>query len=297
MGFSLPQHGNSDKFFSYSSPSSCSDVYSFVIKDPKYFGFKNPNSVHGLYCFPRLAQFSFLTRPERCWKLTKYYIGYDPIDETYKALSMPIYPNHKPKKQNSHLPWVLILGKDQESWRFVEYSFEHVSFPYGKCINGVLYYEAFRILGSSYGFVMSFHVRAEKFNMIQVPWKVSRGYLLTYQGKLACLVSHTNNAFILLWVLEDADRHEWLFRKPFPLNDPVSQTSLYLSGATDAGEFVYVPKTLLSPFDVLYFDPLRNSFRRLIYQGIAEEEFRRRNGLGNGRLDDLPNHIETLMSL
>ncbi|CAL9219824.1 unnamed protein product [Arabidopsis halleri] len=74
--------------------------------------------------------------------------------------------------------------------------------------------------------------------IIQLPWKLCQGYLLTYEGKLASLSSSTNmDAFISLWVLEEAESHEWSFRKfslPFPLDDPISHTLLKLTGVTEA---------------------------------------------------------------
>lgn len=206
-------------------------------------------------------------------------------------------------QKNSNHPRVLTLGSAQESWRSIKGSFEHYSYTHGQCINGVLYYESFLKYDSAHSFIVSFHVRSEKFNKIQVPWKLCRGYLLTYEGKLASLVYTTNmDAFISLWVLEDVESHEWSFRifsLPFPLDDPISHTLLILTGVTEAGEFVYAPTTLENPFHALYFDPQRNSFRRVIYEGIADNEFRRRNGLGNKplrRLHIFPNHVGSLMS-
>ncbi|EFH60826.1 predicted protein [Arabidopsis lyrata subsp. lyrata] len=179
------------------------------------------------------------------------------------------------RTKNSNHPRVLTLGSAQESWRSIKGSFEHYSYTHGQCINGVLYYESFLKYDSAHSFI----------------------------GKLASLVYSTNmDAFISLWVLEDAESHEWSFRifsLPFPLDDPISHTLLILTGVTEAGEFVYAPTTLENPFHALYFDPQRNSFRRVIYEGIADNEFRRRNGLGNKplrRLHIFPNHVGSLMS-
>ncbi|CAH8264971.1 unnamed protein product [Arabidopsis lyrata] len=182
-------------------------------------------------------------------------------------------------------------------------SFEHFPCRHGRCINGVVYYEAWLKPDCTQRFVMSFHVRSEKFNMIKVSWRGPRGLLLAYQGKLAYHRSSHHDAFISLWVLEDAERHEWSFKHfslPFPLKDPISKTTLCLGSVTDAGEFIYVPQNLLGPFHALYFDPKTNTVRRVIYQGVADDEFRRRHGLGNKTLEGLhifPDHIESLLSM
>ncbi|XP_023644473.1 putative F-box protein At1g47790 [Capsella rubella] len=134
----------------------------------------------------------------------------------------------------------------------------------------------------------------------------SEGILLAYQGKLALawqasVISF--DPFISLWVLEDAERHEWSFKRlslPFPLEDPFLETSLFLKGVTSAGEFVYASSSWsvsFDPFHALYFDPKRNTVRRVIYQGLAEPEFRR-DGLGKVvTMSMFPDHIESLLSV
>ncbi|EOA28580.1 hypothetical protein CARUB_v10024807mg [Capsella rubella] len=103
--------------------------------------------------------------------------------------------------------------------------------------------------------------------------------------------------------MEDAERHEWSFKRfslPFPLEDPISKTSLCLKGVTSAGEFVYAPSSWFGPFHALYFNPDRNTVRRVIDQGLADDEFRRRHGLGNKELYALstfPDHVESLLSV
>jgi len=47
-------------------------------------------------------------------------------------------------------------------------------------------------------------------------------------------------------------------------------------------------------------NPKRNSVRRVIYQGVADDEFRLRYGLGNKTLEGLhtfPDHFECLLSV
>ncbi|EOA28342.1 hypothetical protein CARUB_v10024543mg [Capsella rubella] len=308
LAFSLPQQGNSD---------NCSPVDSYVIKCPKNCEYSHyMSSAHGVYCFhgdgklgiwnPTTRQFSTLTKPESCWEYTLGFVGYDPIDGTYKVVCMPeVYSSTYPEPRNQAR--VLTLGRGQKSsWRFIQGSFEHFPRLGGRCIKGVLYYEAHLSSDLTHRIVMSFHVKSEKFKMIQVPWSQSEGILLAYQGKLALAWQASEfsfDPFISLWVLEDAERHEWSFKRlslPFPLEDPILETSLFLKGVTSAGEFVYASSSWsvsFDPFHALYFDPKRNTVRRVIYQGLAEPEFRR-DGLGKiVTMFMFPDHIESLLSV
>lgn len=123
------------------------------------------------------------------------------------------------------------------------------------------------------------------------------------EGKLVSVLSLGDD--ITMWTLaEDAEKAEWscIRRKlPFPSYDPVSETWLELMGINDAGEFIYVQSAVEKgiPFRILYFDAKGNSFRRVVVEGVADDQFRRRNGLGDEPLDitcAYPNHIENLTS-
>ncbi|CAL9240151.1 unnamed protein product, partial [Arabidopsis halleri] len=170
---------------------------------------------------------------------------------------------------------------------------------------GVLYYGATYLDDDDlYIYIlMSFDVRTEKFDMIRLPFDDFWGTLITYKGSLACLDSYNlmgNDDGITLWILEDAEQNQWSYKHfltPFARN----LKNIYrIYGVTDAGEFIYVPCTFLKSFVILYFDPGRYSLRRVEFKGIADEEFRFSNGLGNKRLRALytfPNHVESLTSL
>ncbi|KAJ4907333.1 F-box associated ubiquitination effector family protein [Raphanus sativus] len=120
-------------------------------------------------------------------------------------------------------------------------------------------------------------------------------------GKLTCLVSLGDD--LNMWTLEHAEKHEWSHRHvclPFPRHDPVSKTRFTFRGVNGAGEFMYVPLALANPFHIIYFDPKGNSFRRCVVDGVADEQFRRLNGLGDEPLpiaSAYSNHVETLMTL
>ena len=62
-----------------------------------------------------------------------------------------------------------------------------------------------------------------------------------------------------------------------------------LKGCTYAGEFIYVPSRFRKSSYIVFYDPVRNSFRRLKTEGIVDREF------GN-TMHAFPNHIESPMS-
>ncbi|XP_024006236.1 putative F-box protein At1g47730 [Eutrema salsugineum] len=313
--FSLPQHNpNPNESYSYYSSQP---IDSYHMTYPKRCSFTmKTESVHGLICFqrsanpivwnPSIRKLLPLPKPDKTWKDIKVFLGYDPVEGKHKVMCMPGHPNSSDECR------VLTLGSsDQEPWRRVKCSHNHSPFTgkrkgvyHGRCINGVLYYLAH--LGNEW-VIMSFDVRSEKFiNVITIPYLWPKIYwyrmmvmMISYQGKLACVGSSGNS--ISLWILEDAEKQEWS-------NDIFSPLSNYdqglqnfkLVGVTDDGELVYVQNTAFKCVPVIYVDPKRQTFRRIEFRGIADDDFRQRNGLGDRRLRDLqsfPNHIETLLSL
>ncbi|ESQ34650.1 hypothetical protein EUTSA_v10009934mg, partial [Eutrema salsugineum] len=297
--FSIPQNQNSDN-------QPVVDSYEMTI--PTNYCLSCTDSVHGLICItrprrveiwnPTMRRVATLPRPKTGGKDTHGFLGYDPIDGTYKVLCMPTFHlRHKGKYQ----PLVFTLGGAQDSWRVIHGVTEHYPLQCGKCINGVVYYVASLEIDGAAWFLVSFHVRSEKMSMIQVPWSHNRGFLSLYQGKLARVTSNADD--ITMWILEDAEKHEWSckhFHLPFPSNDPVSNTFLRLKGVNDADELIYVPRKLVNPFHILYYHPGRNSFRRVIVDGVADEQFMRRNGLDDKTslitISAYSNHIDTLLS-
>ncbi|XP_056862402.1 putative F-box protein At1g47730 [Raphanus sativus] len=285
--------------------------YSMLCPD-RYFFF-NSESVHGLICVEKLGhpqiwnpttrRFSTLPIPARSWKDGSVsFLGYDPVDSTYKVLSLSCDGRRRPRK-----PRALTLGGDGAGrWRVIEGVPEHAPFPFGAlCVNGVLYYLAAPTSPEHYTnqSLACFHVRSEKLSMIKVPWNLTSGFrsLVHCGNKLTCLVSLGDD--LNMWTLEHAEKHEWSHRHvclPFPRHDPVSKTRFTFRGVNGAGEFMYVPLALANPFHIIYFDPKGNSFRRCVVDGVADEQFRRLNGLRDKPLpiaSAYSNHVETLMTL
>ncbi|KAG7594429.1 F-box associated domain type 3 [Arabidopsis thaliana x Arabidopsis arenosa] len=242
---------------------------------------------------------SFQSRPNL---LLFFKEGYEPVEGKHKVVCMPCGRGYYDECQ------VLTLGSDQESWRTVKTNHKrgpvtvHRTICYGqcRCINGVIYYLA------SINFVtviMSFDVRSEKFDVIDIPWdnQLWPMMIISYEGRLACLSSNGNNSRSM-WVLEDAQKHEWSSYNLLPIShyDPGSEDLFKLIGITIDGELIYVPRAVFKSFDVIYIDPKRKTFRRVEYRGIGDKDFRQRNELGDKPLRGLqfyPNHIETLMSM
>lgn len=259
--FSVPQNQNSDN-----KPVV---VDRYVTPYPKNYSLLCTESVHGLICFsglgtlmiwnPTMRRILTLPKPNRgSWRRhTIDFLGFDPIDDTYKVLS--VSASLCPEGGNK--PQVLTLNGAHESWRVIQDISQHCPLWRGQCINGVLYYGAYLKLDCADNFLVAFHVRSEKMSMIKVLWTHCGTFLVPYHGKLASVTSKADA--ITMWVLEDAEKHEWSCKHlhlPFPCSDPVSKNHLRLSGVNDAGEFVYVPFYLVNPFHILYFDPKRNSF-------------------------------------
>ncbi|KAF8050860.1 hypothetical protein N665_1862s0015 [Sinapis alba] len=274
-------------------------------------------SVHGMICStisltlevwnPTIRRTVTLPHPQRGWSNMSCFLGFDPIDATYKVLSMPRYPY---STKGDKRPRVLTLTGDHhdQSWRVIQEIPEHVPYCPGQhIINGFIYYLASLKPHSNDYILVSFHVRSEKMSMIKVPWyhiyiDTPNIFPVLYQGKLACVISLPND--IRIWILEDAEKHEWSyknFHQPFPRYDEVSQGFLELRGFNDAGELIYLPSRLVDPVQILYFDPNTDSYRSVVVEGLVDDQFRRRNGIGENdilrTLAVYSNHIETLMSL
>ncbi|ESQ44682.1 hypothetical protein EUTSA_v10003356mg [Eutrema salsugineum] len=266
---SVPQNRQISKEPSDSSPQP---IYRYHIKLPvgDYSYFSPTESVHGLICFqesatpivwsPSKRQFLPLPNPglTEDWDHINVFLGYDPVTSKHKVMCIPIWGS-------SNVCRVLTLGSAQESWRTVKINHKHCLYiqTYGRYIKGIIYYVA-SIPRKKVWVIMSFDVRSEKFNMIHLPspWDIRNDMLITYMGKLACVYENNGRR---LWILEDAEKHEW-------------------SSVTHAGEFIYAPSTFHKQYYILFFDPVRKSFRRFIFKGSR--------GMSNAHA--LPNHIDSL---
>ena len=97
----------------------------------------------------------------------KSYLGYDPLEDKHKVLYLVYWKNYI-------LPLVLTLGA-QDSWRIVTKGRCPTHFPrgeFGRCFNGVLYYE---------DIIMSFDFKSESFSPINYPECPHFQYHFRYQ--------------------------------------------------------------------------------------------------------------------
>ncbi|XP_010501884.1 PREDICTED: F-box protein At1g48060-like [Camelina sativa] len=297
--------------YSYSS-SQILDSYYTTYPKSVCFTIKT-ESVHGLICFqrgtkpilwnPTMRNFLPLPKPDKSWETLTIFLGYDPVEGKHKLVSMQ-------SDRVSDECRVLTVESGEKSWRTVKNNYKHRPCRgirkdnYGpcRCIDGVLYYRA--EIGPN-KIIMSFDVKSEKFHTITLPWRggFEPTMMVSYKGKLAYLGCHSYENSLLMWVLEDAEKSEWSSHSFLPIShyDRGAENNFKLIGTTNDGELIYVPNTVFESFDVVYIDPVRETFRRVKYKGVADKEFRQRNGLGADKafrgVQYSPNHIETLMSL
>ncbi|WZZ80052.1 hypothetical protein YC2023_100624 [Brassica napus] len=133
--------------------------------------------------------------------------------------------------------------------------------------------------------VVSFDIRSEEFNMIQVP-KLHEDApvdtpdltLLELGGK-ATLCDPTNlrdKGVLALWTLEDVGSKKWssksLVLKPsqLPLVDSIT---FRVKGTTQNGKVFLIPKDFLSPFHILSYDMQNNDMRKIEIKGIPDVWF------------------------
>ncbi|XP_019085076.1 PREDICTED: putative F-box protein At5g44220 [Camelina sativa] len=254
----------------------------------------NSSSVHGLFCYGTASASALvvynpttrrsITLPELDPQslVMKHFLCYDPIGCVYKVLCLTvprlILQETKPVDVE-HVLQVLTLGNGNNSWKVIEDPYDHFPIFSHICINGVLYYEA--TTDSKEASVMSFDVRSEKFDLFKAPGDADGvlGCLSTmtrYQGKLAILSTEISaNGSMVLWVLEDSLKHEWskkVFVLPSSWTSHLAHCPLDLHrfvNVTDAGEFILAPMPLLiSPYYVLYYDPKKNTVRKVVVEGF-----------------------------
>ncbi|XP_019099460.1 PREDICTED: putative F-box protein At1g32660 [Camelina sativa] len=309
-------------FFSFShdegeehKSSSSSLVPSFEMAIPTTFSFYRQflASFHGILAV-ELDSLMIMCNPsmEQVVKLPgdpiASFVGYDPIDDQFKALSCCAtswndYDGHLDHK-------VLTVGSGQ-GWRPIK----GTPLPYREslanvCINGFLYYAAFFTQTTGAAFVR-FDVRSEELSFIRAPSVVlPRGnetVFLEYKGKLASIVRLPYGRFpsFDLWILEDAEKPEWSKQTcafPSSVWDDIECGEISFPGTNKAGEIIVAPTKLsrhVRPFYIFYYNVQTQNIRRVRLLGIGDsDEFRRSYGF-NPKLEDYfvriaHQHVESL---
>ncbi|CAH2048196.1 unnamed protein product [Thlaspi arvense] len=229
-------------------------------------------------------------------KLTYKYLGYDPIDDQYKAMCMTVSRRGHHGGDVEHK--VLTLGGGRGdvktlSWRIMEDNTEpYVPYTKGTCINGIVYYGATR--PNTNGVIVCFDVRFEKISLMNPPlniksWEVGTS-LINYKGKVAII--HTtplrDSYEIIVWILENVKTHEWSKKTrffPHSSSDTIDMSSYSFIGINETREIILAPKLMprnLEAFYIFYFDLTSQGIRRVRVEGLADdEEFKRHYGIGN----------------
>lgn len=120
--------------------------------------------------------------------------------------------------------------------------------------------------------------------------------LVSYKGKLGWIILESN--LYKLRVLEDAEKEEWSCKDchlPVSLKDAIVNVYYHLSGVTDDGEFIYESVSWNDKeIYVSYYDPLRNSNKRIKIERFEDDDF----WGGDWKfIGSLPDHIENLASV
>ncbi|EOA36117.1 hypothetical protein CARUB_v10011786mg, partial [Capsella rubella] len=304
---SIPQlrHSLQNSKRSYSCYQS---IYGYHMEFPKGYVNFSTESVEGLICLqesgtpivwnPSTRQLLTLPKPKFSWNDVKFFLGYDPVQGKHKVMCIPLC-------RVSNKCRVLTLGSAQESWRSrtIKTCHKHRSKlqSSGQCIKGVVYYKA-QVKDTRVWVVMSFDVKSENFDMIQLPSDTNhdKSVLITYEGKLACARINimkggrvSGKSCTTFFILEDAKKHKWSRKDVLPVHfgvPPGLTTFLRFEGCTNAGEFIYEVSGFEMVSYILLYDPVKRSCRRFELKGITEDT-------SMYVLHAFPNHVENQMSL
>ncbi|EOA28361.1 hypothetical protein CARUB_v10024565mg [Capsella rubella] len=218
------------------------------------------------------------------WGSVYKYLGYDPVNDQYKALCKKMFT--KPDEDEDHIVLTLGAGKTH-TWRQIKGPPHHYApLTRGICINGFVYYLAWtpdlpRV-------VVCFDVRSEKLSIIKLTlsacWDDSTSALINYKGELAYII--IDGCFLDFWVLIDAKEHKWsnkfhqLYRHwwdSIPVDVPIS-----IHGTNNVGEIIISPKYLLcnlGHFPIIYYNVENEKVTKVQLKGVAgDEDFRSRYG-------------------
>uniref|UniRef100_A0A1J3JAA1 Putative F-box protein n=1 Tax=Noccaea caerulescens TaxID=107243 RepID=A0A1J3JAA1_NOCCA len=257
-------------------------------------------------CNPCTEQFIKFPRGTR-------YVGYDPIGDQFKALSVrkvDEFRNGIHTSPREHK--VLTLGGGG-GWRHIE---PPTTTPYtiisaGVPINGFVYYGAYSPTPPTNPGIVCFDVRSEKLSYIKAPpivvFYCSDSIFIEYKGKLASIVSENPYGPFQrfdMWVLEDVQKHVWsnhICVIPLSVWDFVGCSQMSFPGTNTAGELIMAPTMLshdVQPFYIFYYNVETKNITRVRLLGIGDnQEFRRSYGFideSECHVRISPQHIESI---
>ncbi|RID62076.1 hypothetical protein BRARA_E01171 [Brassica rapa] len=223
-----------------------------------------------IICNPSTGQALTLPkkRMRRSFTRARNILGYDPIDNQFKVLSITRYST-----LDQHQ--VLTLGTGELKWRTIKCSTPQDSFQQGICINGVLYYP---VCTRGIDMIGCFHVRSETFSFIEVETTsigaVFEGTLINYNGKLGSLISDAGDRFadgesrsIKLLVIGNFEKQEWSKHEyvlPPMWKNVVGRADLRLVGFVGTSEVVFS-----HPSQVIYYNIETQGVVKVAIQGMG----------------------------
>lgn len=208
-------------------------------------------------------------------------LGYDSRKDQYKILRRNASHDDSVEHSVCTLERGQIQSSSFSSWRHVEsnilYRYEYSDVV---CINGVVYYAAWKKKSSTSFVIVSFDVEFERLLLIEAPKEeVKLDYrlkLINYKGKLA-LFSVNNDYSYILCVLDDIKKQIWLTKSTgvlCPSFCDLSWNFLVKTCDTDAEEICFVSPSNAS--ELFFYDLKKNNVRRRVTVEGITEEFRRR---------------------
>ncbi|KAL1218864.1 putative F-box protein [Cardamine amara subsp. amara] len=223
----------------------------------------------------------------------KCFLGYDPIKKQFKVLCKEKTTKHFLSEEPSFQ--VLTLGTRELLWRKTESECPFSHSPReecnGICINGVLYYIAWRWFEKRLTMIIvCFDVRSEKFSFLEMKYAYY-STLIDYKGKLGVvlLFFRSGSSLSEIWVLNDAKK--WS-RQFFVLENPVLER-LQSIWATDTGEIVWASPLTDPLFSVFYYNMERKSVRKVEIKGLRDKF----QAMDAASFFTFTNHVENLMVL
>ncbi|KAH0862397.1 hypothetical protein HID58_079608 [Brassica napus] len=221
-------------------------------------------------CNPKTGRYEILPYIRRYRKSYSFF-GFDPVEKQYKVLHIAY-----PCGPNDHR--IMTLGTQGMRWRKIHCSLRLENLSEGVCINGVLYYlgdtsECKKKIREKSSFAIAcFDIRSEKFKFL---YPESFCELVNYNGKLGVIYYDdlTDDAVALrVWVLEDVEKQKWSKYSYTLRGDKLFPHYASVVGVISTGEIMLsmADYTSKQPFYIYYFNPERNTIRRVEIQGFGE---------------------------
>ncbi|ESQ43253.1 hypothetical protein EUTSA_v10015343mg [Eutrema salsugineum] len=232
-------------------------------------------------CNPSTGQYRRLRQRKKI-NFTRPLLGYDPIGKQYKVLNICNPPYGSPYEEEGIRSLPTTTG--ELSWRKFWF-LTHYPISEGICINGVLYYVAI-VTGGMNKMIACFNVRHENLEFLKAHAitgneSSSSNKLINYKGKLGVISwywygfdGRPRSALKLcLWILKDDKKQEWLQHNyNFPVNVIVEGDISVVGVIAATGEIVFSMDYTFKRFFVFYFNPERNTFKKVGIQGFEESE-------------------------